>query len=903
MANFADQWVPNGPFPIVADTDAKGGLRVVADITERNDIPLLRQTVGMLVYVVSDGKTYRLTATGAPGTYVLHTVDQADLVGGFRVVADNTDRNSIPLTQQQVGMHVYVVSTDVMWRLTSTGAPPLSDANFTIASQVAHDTGIVSGCGVTNPSTNVVEMAAGILAHRGTIYAVPATLTATGLAANGEQIVVFNTLTKTLVWKSHGNALVTDLPVAFAAVTSSAFTKFEVISPVSALGFNAYEDVIVSVEVGLPAHFNSLHHAFLWLHAHGNLDTGPSIMKFVGDYAAFEERAGLPGTITNVPVGGPVVITGSGTRFLRDFAAGDWIGMGGTGATNRVWSRVNSVASDVSLTVASATAVTTPAVYTRAIMHGPHAETMDPSLAGLTDAFHGLKLVGVTTDGGGSGRGPLVEWGFRKSSGTTPDSDNVAVYGLKAATRRCLLSNIHFTVATSAAPGDYDACIVRGVGQENYFENVTFEGYSSSGQQGVSCHVNITDNPYPDIGSPSIKFSRCSFWDMGGASLTEKTVVRITASSSAGEVAFEGCAFDSNGSYTSAQADAASVSGIDLVFRDSEFNGVGTIAMFKHRKTSDVLTRKLLLSNCRIYSGSKFGVVSTADQTTDRAAVDLFDCNIVNAMDYLGCRTVRASIAGGTHTLNGKGGFILWLESGTVLAGEPRYLIRGDTGEVDFSGGDPGGTITHKIGGKTLTSGGVENIDIGRTGGAANTDSVVRIGPSANGEVRICEQVGITDLLAGGGLPVFVDALVLDMTVVSTKASNIGAYTNLSALQRVLPAGKYRLQASIFYSSDSGSNSLELAVKSAGSSFSPYIFGYGASGAAVSGTGVGSTVAGDMTGVSSSGTTDIKCMQVDGVFVIAAPATVTLEYSMLNNTPITVEVGSFSEFTRLDGFT
>lgn len=633
MANFADQWVPNGPFPIVADTDVRGGLHIVADDTERDAVPLLRQKVGMLVYVVA---------------------------------------------------------TNVMWRLTSTDTPPLSDTNFTIASQAAHDTGIVSGCGVTNPSTNVVEMAAGILAHRGTTYAVSATLTATGLAANGEQIAVFNTLTKTLVWKSHGSAIVTDLPVAFAAVTSSAFTKFEVISPVSALGFNAYEDVIVSVEVGLPAHFNSLHHAFLWLHAHGNLDTGPSRMKFIGNgYVEFRERTGLPGEITDVPVGGPVVITGSGTRFLRDFAAGDWIGMGGTNPGNRVWSRVNSVASDVSMTVASATAVATPTVYARAIMHGPHAETMDPSLAGLTNTFHGLELIGVTNTGN---KGPEIDWGFRKSSGTTPNSDNVAVYGISDNSRRCLLSNFNFTVSAESTPGDYNACIIKGVGRENCFDSLSFEGLNFNINQGVSCHVNISNNPYPDIGSPSIKFSRCIFYNMGGASLTEKTVVRITATTTAGQVLFERCSFDSNGSYTAAQDDAGPSSDIDFLFNESDFNGVGTIALFKHRKTSDVLTKHLSLSKCRIFSGSKFGVISTADQAGDVAAVDLFDCQIINSMNYLGCRTVRASVSSGTHTLNGKGGFTLWAQFNAVIVGEPRYLIRGDNGYLGLrnDAADPG---------------------------------------------------------------------------------------------------------------------------------------------------------------------------------------------------------------------
>lgn len=62
---FADQMVPNGPFPIVEDSDVKGGFRSVADNTERNNIPLVEQKVGMHIYVVSTGTTWILTATSA----------------------------------------------------------------------------------------------------------------------------------------------------------------------------------------------------------------------------------------------------------------------------------------------------------------------------------------------------------------------------------------------------------------------------------------------------------------------------------------------------------------------------------------------------------------------------------------------------------------------------------------------------------------------------------------------------------------------------------------------------------------------------------------------------------------------------------------------------------------------
>ena len=49
----------NGQFPIAEANDIKGGYYSVASIEERDNIPLVRRTAGMLCYVLGD-KIYKL---------------------------------------------------------------------------------------------------------------------------------------------------------------------------------------------------------------------------------------------------------------------------------------------------------------------------------------------------------------------------------------------------------------------------------------------------------------------------------------------------------------------------------------------------------------------------------------------------------------------------------------------------------------------------------------------------------------------------------------------------------------------------------------------------------------------------------------------------------------------------
>lgn len=54
----------DGDFPVLEDVDLQGGFRTVADATERDAIPPERRKEGMLVYQLDEEKYYKLTAVG-----------------------------------------------------------------------------------------------------------------------------------------------------------------------------------------------------------------------------------------------------------------------------------------------------------------------------------------------------------------------------------------------------------------------------------------------------------------------------------------------------------------------------------------------------------------------------------------------------------------------------------------------------------------------------------------------------------------------------------------------------------------------------------------------------------------------------------------------------------------------
>jgi hypothetical protein len=70
------------PYPSHVATYGKGGYRSVANLTERDGIPSLRREAGMAVFVTSLQKEYRLETDLTTWTEVVTSIDAQIINGG-----------------------------------------------------------------------------------------------------------------------------------------------------------------------------------------------------------------------------------------------------------------------------------------------------------------------------------------------------------------------------------------------------------------------------------------------------------------------------------------------------------------------------------------------------------------------------------------------------------------------------------------------------------------------------------------------------------------------------------------------------------------------------------------------------------------------------------------------------
>jgi hypothetical protein len=70
------------PYPSHVAAYGKGGYRSVADVSERDGIPSLRREAGMAVFVTSLQKEYRLGSDLTTWTEVVTSIDAQTLDGG-----------------------------------------------------------------------------------------------------------------------------------------------------------------------------------------------------------------------------------------------------------------------------------------------------------------------------------------------------------------------------------------------------------------------------------------------------------------------------------------------------------------------------------------------------------------------------------------------------------------------------------------------------------------------------------------------------------------------------------------------------------------------------------------------------------------------------------------------------
>lgn len=78
-------------------------------------------------------------------------LDDAYIRGGFHVVANLTDRNSIPMGRRKVGMRVAVATTDAVYKLSSDLITWIADTTSTTALQAAYNAGATINIADLNP--------------------------------------------------------------------------------------------------------------------------------------------------------------------------------------------------------------------------------------------------------------------------------------------------------------------------------------------------------------------------------------------------------------------------------------------------------------------------------------------------------------------------------------------------------------------------------------------------------------------------------------------------------------------------------------------------------------------------------------------------------------------------------
>jgi hypothetical protein len=108
------------------DNRLVGGLQTVASTAARDAIPAARRKEGMIVYSQADDRHFVLEG-GLTNSNWKELGDDGRLVGGMRVVSS---LSTIPLANQKVDMLVMLSTTNTVYRLNATSAPPIPAANW-----------------------------------------------------------------------------------------------------------------------------------------------------------------------------------------------------------------------------------------------------------------------------------------------------------------------------------------------------------------------------------------------------------------------------------------------------------------------------------------------------------------------------------------------------------------------------------------------------------------------------------------------------------------------------------------------------------------------------------------------------------------------------------------------------
>lgn len=372
-----------------------GGLVSVADITARDAILATTREEGMIVYSLADDRYFVLEGGITNGDWT-ELGDDGRLVGGMRVVswtyvnpslmtAAAAAAAAIPVAKRKTGMPVTTreTATGYIERLIWDGANFVPDTQGDVTNW-----GVITGCAVSNPSGATVRVAPGqFRCHDGRVVTIYEQVDVTISATN--RSVIWDRTDGTIKALVKGAVWFEDFVFADASYSGGYLTRFLPCAPRTLLVMPAPGTAYVGGNTGASGtHFDTHYQALVWRASFGD---GRGLFKdfFIPIDASYTvDQVSLPGTVTATS-GAGAVVTGTGTRFKRDFSVGDWIKIGSRHA------KISVVTDDVTMTVVNMVAtVVSATAYSRLAWVGPRSYGIDATKAEI-NTLTGLNFFGA----------------------------------------------------------------------------------------------------------------------------------------------------------------------------------------------------------------------------------------------------------------------------------------------------------------------------------------------------------------------------------------------------------------------------------------------------------------------------------------------------------------------------
>ena len=487
----------------VDDIDLIGGLMSVANTAARDAILAAQRKEGMVVYSQADDRHFVLEG-GLTNSDWKEFSDDGRLVGGFRVLswtaapADGETQlqtfinTQVPAAKRKVGMLVVVRET-VTGLITKR---EWSGATWTTTRPEVATMGVVSGCLVTNPTTNNIVISAGeFYTPRGKKIIVPTAVTVTVMSAN--RVVYWDDSFGSFTTGFPETLAIDDMPFAFASYDGTYLTKFYDLRAV----WTGHGVMSPYLSVGSAAglHFTRLDTALRWLSMFDD-DSSPALPRVV----RVVDDITLPSLTTlgtvNVSVGG--LVTGTGTRFKRDLLAGDLV------RVNSLNWLVSSITDDTNMTLSPYTGGVLAALTLQrcdsASSYAPHMDMTNVSLSPNT-------LVGVEIRGPewSDADRPIVSWGSSTYAATRP------LFNMNGQVAHMTLDNIGFTYN-----GLLDATKTDNVWIKNPAVGLTMTRVKVTGGLGTSQSLTALVSLGTNFGGkneePGLVVTQCAFLNILG---------------------------------------------------------------------------------------------------------------------------------------------------------------------------------------------------------------------------------------------------------------------------------------------------------------------------------------------------------------------------------------------------